>query len=225
MKKLCLIATTLLLTPAPASAGQVNTDQIVELFTSQGCSSCPPSNALLQDIAEDDSVLALTYSVEYWDYLGWEDTFADPSFSQRQRTYSTAIGHGRVYTPQMVVNGKWDKPRVSMREIKDDTVKGPAPKLTLNESGRFTISAADGITGELVFVTYVPGDQSVAVENGENGGRTLTLTNVVTSVTKCSLYDGKAKTIEKPVRSGEAYAVILHSPDNGPVLTAATYIP
>lgn len=225
MKKLCLIASALMLTCAPAYAGQVNTNQVVELFTSQGCSSCPPSNDLLKSIAENDDVLALTYSVEYWDYLGWADTFADPSFSQRQRSYSTAIGHGRVYTPQMVVNGVWDKPRVTKSEIKGDLVSAPAPQLTLNDGGNFYVGESDDVTGELIFVTFVPGDQSVAVSRGENGGRTLTMTNVVTGVSKLGDYDGKAKTFEKSVRSGEAYAVILHSPDNGPVLTAASYTP
>jgi len=225
MKKLCLIASALMLSAAPAYAGQVNTSQVVELFTSQGCSSCPPSNDLLKSIAEDDDVLALTYSVEYWDYLGWKDTFADPSFSQRQRSYSTAIGHGRVYTPQMVVNGVWDKPRVTKGQIKGDIVSTPAPPLTLNDNGRFSIGESNGIKGEIVFVTFVPGDQSVAVSRGENGGRTLTMSNVVTGVSKLGDYDGEAKDFEKSVRSGEAYAVILHSPDNGPVLAAASYTP
>lgn len=225
MKKLCLIASALMLTAAPAYAGQVSTNQVVELFTSQGCSSCPPSNDLLKSMADDDGVLALTYSVEYWDYLGWKDTFADPSFSQRQRDYSSAIGHGRVYTPQMVVNGTWDKPRVSTREIKGDVISGAMPKLVLHDDGMFSIGGADDVKGELVFVTYVPGDQSVAVARGENGGRTLTMTNVVTGVSKLGAYAGKEKMYDKPVRSGEAYAVILHGADNGPVLAAATYTP
>ncbi len=225
MKKLYLIASALMLTAAPAYAGQINSNQVVELFTSQGCSSCPPSNELLKTIAAQDDVLALTYSVEYWDYLGWKDTFADPSFSKRQRDYSSAIGHGRVYTPQMVVNGVWDKPRVSKREIKGDVISGDVPKLVLHDDGMFSISGSDDVKGELVFVTYVPGDQSVAVGRGENSGRTLTLTNVVTGVSKLGVYDGQEKMYDKPVRSGEAYAVILHGAGHGPVLAAATYTP
>jgi len=138
---------------SPAAFAGTQPSQIVELFTSQGCSSCPPSNALVNDWSADDDILALTYSVEYWDYLGWKDTFADPKFSARQRAYAQAIGHGRVYTPQMVINGQPANP----------DVESPAA---------------------VRLVTYTPGAQSVKVMRGENGGRTLTLSNVVAAAVR-----------------------------------------
>lgn len=210
---------------SPAFAGQSPASTVIELFTSQGCSSCPPSNTQLTNFAKDDDILALSYGVEYWDYLGWKDTFADPSFTDRQRAYSTAIGHGRVYTPQMVVNGSWDKPRLTKSAVKADVLSAIAPQLTLHEDGRVEVGAAPSVTADLVFVTYIPGDQSVPVARGENSGRTLTVTNVVTSVTVLGRYDGKAAAFARDLRSGEAYAVILQKPEYGAIITAARYTP
>ena len=81
---------------------------VVELFTSQGCSACPPADAVLQDLAEKPHVLALAFHVDYWDYIGWKDTFAQPVFTQRQKTYAKRLGRKHVYTPQMIINGHHD---------------------------------------------------------------------------------------------------------------------
>ncbi|WP_017931319.1 DUF1223 domain-containing protein [Robiginitomaculum antarcticum] len=225
MKKYLSVLTVLSFFAAPAFAGQNAASTVVELFTSQGCSSSPPSNALLKRFAEDDTILALSYGVEYWDYLGWKDTFADPSFTIRQRSYSTSIGHGRVYTPQMVVNGSWDKPRLTKHAVNVDVLSNEAPKLTLHDDGSVEIGESSPERAELVFVTYVPGDQSVAVTRGENSGRTLILTNVVTSVAVLGEYDGRAADFSRNIRTGEAYAVLLQKPDNGAIITAASYTP
>ena len=91
--------------PAVAGEGALN---VVELFTSQGCSSCPPADALLADLADRDDVLALSFHVDYWDYIGWKDPFASPQYTQRQRVYSQVFGKRYVYTPQMVVNGSFE---------------------------------------------------------------------------------------------------------------------
>ena len=90
----------------PASAEtRLRPKAVVELFTSQGCSSCPPADALLTSLADQEDVVALAYHVDYWDYVGWKDTFGEADFSDRQRAYAQSWGSSRIYTPQMVING------------------------------------------------------------------------------------------------------------------------
>ncbi len=104
---LLLALATSLVSFGPAHAGDVRPQPkaVVELFTSQGCSSCPPADALLTSLAERGDVVALAYHVNYWDYIGWEDTFGHQAYSDRQRAYAKSWGSSRIYTPQMVING------------------------------------------------------------------------------------------------------------------------
>jgi hypothetical protein len=102
---LSLAATLLIGTSAHVSAAQ---PVVVELFTSQGCSSCPPANAVLARLADRNDILALSFGVTYWDELGWKDTFASPQFTKRQWDYAHALHHASVFTPQMVVQGRMD---------------------------------------------------------------------------------------------------------------------
>jgi len=94
-----------------------NPTHVVELFTSQGCSSCPPANRFVTKISEDPNKLVLSYGVTYWDYLGWTDTFGDPEFTQRQRDYRDAFGASNIYTPQIVLGGSAHSPRYSKRDV------------------------------------------------------------------------------------------------------------
>ena len=213
---------------APAFAGEAKTDdveivQVVELFTSQGCSSCPPSNALVNDWSAHRSILTLTYSVDYWDYLGWKDTFADPKFSSRQRAYSKALGHGRVYTPQMVINGERDKFRYAHAQIKDVTLPGTDFGMSLRD-GVLHLEASESFSGQasLELVTYLPGQHTVAVERGENGGHDLTLTNVVTDFKDLGLYTGGSLSFALPeIPKNHEAAILIHDGDLGPILSAA----
>src|SRR5215213_8380181 len=101
-----LTALGLVLLGQGASDGAIASPQaVVELFTSQGCSSCPPADALLTDLAQRPDVVALTLPVDYWDYLGWKDTLASPAFTARQRAYAHGRSDRQVYTPQIIVNG------------------------------------------------------------------------------------------------------------------------
>ena len=221
MKKLFLsLALPILFTPA-AFAG-TNPSQVVELFTSQGCSSCPPSNALVNDWAGRDDVLALTYSVEYWDYLGWKDTFADPKFTARQKAYAEAIGHGRVYTPQMIINGQIDKFRYSRAEIKDVTLSADTLDITFDGNDLFIPANPDVDSPASVrLVTYIPGSQTVQVQRGENGGRTLMLTNVVTDVTDLGVWANKDSRFSLPeTKPGETYAALVQDGEYGPIIAA-----
>jgi len=110
LRKSILSLTVLLGATTTAFAGETPST-VVELFTSQGCSSCPPANEFVGRLSEDENILVLTYGVTYWDYLGWKDTFGDPAFTQRQREYGQAFGIGNVYTPQIVLNGSAHSPQ------------------------------------------------------------------------------------------------------------------
>lgn len=207
----------------PAAFAGEQPSQVVELFTSQGCSSCPPSNALITDWSKRDDILALTYSVEYWDYLGWKDTFADPEFTARQRAYARAIGHGRVYTPQIIVNGALDKFRFSRAEIDDIVLsQNVAPITIVGEDAVIGGNDYYLAPGTVRLISYQPGTQTVSVKAGENRGRKLELTNVVTGVTVLGPWLQTETRFTLPdVKAGEAQAIILQQDNYGPVISAA----
>lgn len=222
-RRAVMISTALCLA-APAMAGQLRPTQIVELFTSQGCSSCPPANALIGELAEDPDILALSYSVEYWDYLGWKDTFAKTHFSDRQRAYARSIGHGRVYTPQIVVNGSWDKARIRKSDL-DAMPMDNAPMISLSADGMVTVDVKNDAPWDAVLVTYAPGEMEVAVDAGENRGRNLKLTNVVKSVDMLAESQSGSQEYYIDIPTGCDWAVIVQEPGQGKVLSAAVYKP
>ena len=156
---------------------------VLELFTSQGCSSCPRANRFVCETArKEESVLTLSYSVDYWDYLGWTDTLGNPEFSARQRTYAKALTTV-PYTPQLIINGEVHKSRFSRGQVRARTLTA-APSLSLRptEAGLELTIAATELSAPAVIniVYYTPGEQDIAVGAGENKGRTITLVNVVT---------------------------------------------
>lgn len=200
---------------------------VVELFTSQGCSSCPPSNKLVHDIAETEDLLALTYSVDYWDYLGWKDTLGSPEFSQRQRNYGKQKFHGQVYTPQIVLNGDTHAARFKPDHIKGYKLQETPANMTLNKDADELVVTAKGRAGTLVEIRYTPGSQSVPVARGENQGQTITLANVVTSVKKIGSWkkgDEFEAVLALP-QEGEAVAVLVQDGEGGSILTSANYNP
>ena len=198
---------------------------IVELFTSQGCSSCPPANKFVGQIADQDGVLALTYGVTYWDYLGWKDTFGDPSFTKRQREYRPILGTSNIYTPQIVLNGTEHSPRYSEKDVLAVKLAEDAASSYLKvEDGKLMIDGTVPKGSTVALVSYLPGAQEVAVKRGENGGRTLKLTNVVVDVKKMS-WKGKPLITKVKAEDGLAYAALFHSKQSGKIISAATYAP
>lgn len=197
-------------------------DAVVELFTSQGCSSCPPANNFVTSLADDPDLLALTYGVHYWDYLGWKDTFASPEFTKRQRAYGAAFDTGNVYTPQIVLNGSAHSPRYTKKDVASMTLKTDRPKLTLADSNGKLTYGFDGPDTDykVVVVSYTEGPQSVPVKRGENGGRTLTMSNVVTKVSPAAR--GNTDVV---IKSGTSYAVLAHDRETAKIVTAAVYTP
>jgi len=191
---------------------------VVELFTSQGCSSCPPANEFVGNLSDDKDVLVLTYGVTYWDYLGWKDTFGDPAFTQRQREYGQAFGIGNVYTPQIVLNGSAHSPRYNKADVRTMTLPQQDTEIDLlAKGGQLVLNSQQ----DAVLVSYKAGWHEVPVKAGENHGRTLRLANVVTAVTPVKAGENFSQVIE----DGISYAALVHHPETMKVLSASVYAP
>jgi len=225
MKYLSLSLATLLFasvsTAVLADDSVVKPTHVVELFTSQGCSSCPPANRFVTKLSANPDTLVLTYGVTYWDYLGWKDTFGDPEFTQRQRDYRDAFGAANIYTPQIILGGSAHSPRYSKKDVVDMSLPENEVDMSLTRNGDFLTVKANTSKDVIVdLVSYVPGEQSVDVKRGENGGRTLRVTNVVMDVQSLD-WDGQSATIEMPSSENMEYAVLIHDRTNAKILDAA----
>jgi hypothetical protein len=220
----------LLATPSRAADSKV----VVELFTSQGCSSCPAADKLLGEFAQNSKYLALSFPVDYWDYLGWRDTLAKPANSKRQRGYSERGSH-EVYTPQVVVNGVTQVVGSDRRAIENAALKaenGKTVPVTLVKNG--SSIEVDVGTGDnapaTVWLLAVSQAKPVAIGRGENHGRTVTYHNVVRNCRKIADWNGSAvkRTVElKDIGSDDADMVaVLVQPGSmenpGPVRGAAS---
>lgn len=198
-----------------------NPTHVVELFTSQGCSSCPSANRFVTKLSDNPSTLVLSYGVTYWDYLGWVDTFGDPEFTQRQRDYRDAFGAANIYTPQIVLGGSAHSPRYSKKDVTDMGLPETGVGLSLTRSGDVLTVSADAAQNLIIdIVSFTPGIQTVDVKSGENGGRKLKLTNVVTDVQTVE-WDGKTGTIVMPQVEGTQYAALVHDQQSAKILDAA----
>ena len=186
-----------------ASAGEPRA--VIELFTSQGCSSCPPADKLLSDLARDPTLVTMTLPVDYWDYLGWKDTLALHGHTNRQRAYSQARGDREVFTPQVVVNGVLhvlgsDRAAIerAIAQSREGTVKPLALAVTMKVAdGEVTVNvpAVAGQAGSAeVWLCPITASAPVAVGRGENSGRTIVYSNVVRSWRKLGVWTGKAET-------------------------------
>jgi hypothetical protein len=211
---------------------------VVELFTSQGCSSCPNADALLAQMAGRDDVIALSMPVDYWDYLGWKDTLANPKFSERQRAYAQARGDGAIYTPQVVVNGLVHvngADEGSIKRTMDKTGKTVAAffvpiRLSENKE-RLLVEAGpahEGVTAKeaTLWLAVISGSVTVPIARGENQGKTITYNNVVRELIPIGLWNGKAMTVQLERHSfmrpgADRCAVLLQQGNAGPIVGAA----
>ncbi|NIZ13902.1 thioredoxin family protein [Phaeobacter sp. HF9A] len=172
---------------------------VVELYTSQGCSSCPPADDVLAQLAEREDVLPLAYHVDYWDYIGWKDDFADPAYTNRQRGYAHVAGRNMIYTPQMIVMGREDvvgADTMKLSEAMSDYIgHKPRMKLSLSRQGdTLTVSLPatpdpEGSALRVQLVRYTP-MQRVAIKRGELAGHTQDYANVVQSHEEIAEWDG-----------------------------------
>lgn len=211
---------------------------VLELFTSQGCSSCPPADAMLKTYAEDPTVLALSLPVDYWDYLGWKDTFASPRNTDRQRAYAKARGDGAIYTPQLIVNGSLHVNGASKADIDnaiDLTSKNVSvPHVSIRiwqEANTINITVGGAEPGRefreaTIWLALIQPQGTVAVERGENAGNTLTYTNIVHELTPIGLWKGFPVRIQIPraavMRADTQKSVVfLQEGKAGPILGAA----
>jgi hypothetical protein len=195
---------------------------VVELFTSQGCSSCPPADQLIGELAKDPSVIALSLPIDYWDYLGWKDTLADKRFTARQKAYSHMRGDREVYTPQVVINGKVHAVGSDRASIEH------AIEQTAHEAGVMSVPVSVNVTRGQLTVSVAPAPSApsrgeiwlwsvaravpIAIGRGENHGREVTYHNVVRNWLKVGDWSGKAASwsipIENVMRDGVDGAIV-----------------
>ncbi|MEL6609872.1 MAG: DUF1223 domain-containing protein [Pseudomonadota bacterium] len=216
------------LTMSALPAAAQNT-AVVELYTSQGCSSCPPADALLHELAKRDDVIALALHVDYWDYIGWKDQFAHAAFTERQKGYARAAGARTIYTPQMVIGGKdhviGNRPGEVAAILAKHYAKAPAVDLDARREGNLAIVSAPSVRMDkemiVQIVTYMP-SATVAIKRGENAGRTLDYTNVVTSWTVAARWDGDdALSMQVDIPSTDPAIVLIQAADHGEILASA----
>lgn len=203
---------------------------VVELFTSQGCSSCPAADALMHDLAEREDVIALALHVDYWDYIGWEDPFGDPAHAKRQRAYAHVAGRRSIFTPEMVVQGQTDivgaKP-MKLSEAIATHARTPAPvSLDLDRNGDdllITARRTGADTGPVTvhLLRYTP-KATTEIKRGENRGKTLTYVNIVEGWRVLGTWEGAGPlSMTAEVEGSKPLVVILQRPKAGPILAAA----
>lgn len=209
---------------------------VVELYTSQGCYSCPPADDLLGKLKQQPNVIALSCHVTYWNYLGWKDTFSLPFCDNRQRRYQSYLkGNTGVYTPQMVINGQYAG--VGSRERRVDRLigiaqgKSPLKPIELSLSGKSQLSIhlpdADHPQKQQLLLLGTSGQHRLPIARGENGGKRLTYHNPVEHVISLGEWNGQSKTLSKTVpvdESVEEWIVIAQSLPLGQ-MTAAGKLP
>jgi hypothetical protein len=223
----------------PASAGELRMAPVavLELFTSQGCSSCPKADALLSDLGKRPEIIALAYHVDYWDYIGWPDTFGSKANSERQRAYAEGWGSSRVYTPQLVVNGR--EGVVASRQNEVETALGKAAldvPVNLSETGgmlHVDIAGRPGAPEAVIWLVTFKDRAAVEIERGENSGRTMEYTHIVTNRQVLGMWEPASGThLKLPLaevldaRSNGA-VVMVQSESNGrpgPILGAASFV-
>ena len=236
------LAAAALVVPALAGIGvageYVKPAGVIELFTSQGCNSCPPADELFAELARRDDMVALAYHVDYWNYLGWRDTLSTPENTSRQNDYMRAFGSRSVYTPQAVINGRAhvngaDRDQVTgkLKELGDQN-NGMRVGIKVSRSGNSLMidaDAGDNPVGEAhVVLVYFDAPQPIEIAKGENTGKTVTYFNAVTDIQTAGMWHGEKQRYELPmseISKKGGCAVLLQSVGKdglpGPILGAA----
>jgi hypothetical protein len=223
-----LVAGAMLCSAAAANAGE--RPAVVELYTSEGCSSCPPAEAYVGELAGRPDILALAFHVDYWDDLGWRDRFGLPESARRQRAYAQALGLPSVYTPQIVLDGRSDfagNDVASITKHLSENRSGIAVRLAVNDA-EIEIDLGmqeEAAPSDVVLVAYRRSAVS-AIGRGENSGRTLKEFNIVRAVQTVGRWDGRAQRYHAQVvslpKDATDVAVLVQPLGQGPVIGAAT---
>ncbi|MCY3830835.1 MAG: DUF1223 domain-containing protein [Rhodospirillaceae bacterium] len=223
--------------PAGALADAAKPPVVVELFTSQGCYSCPPADKFLGVLAQRPGVIALSFHVDYWNYLGWRDPYSSAEATQRQQTYASAMRRRTVYTPQMVIDGKLQAigsytgvvdGQIRLRQqAADDRVVVSISGDAKAESLTAALKGDGGRTGDCaVWLVYFDKQHTTAIPRGENAGKTLTYYNVVREIRRVAEYRGADLEIDLPRTGGQGArydraAILVQEPDGGRIVGAA----
>ena len=200
---------------------------VIELFTSQGCSSCPPADALMHKLAARSDVIALSMHVDYWDYIGWKDEFAKPKYTARQKAYAQAGGRRSVYTPQMIIAGTDSVVGTHPMDVADLIAKHAKKPSNValrvkRDGGQISIAAnaRRAARYEVKIISYDKA-RTTAIKRGENAGKTITYVNVVTDMQTVKSWDGRAPlSIGAQLRQGPA-VVLIQAVNHGPIVAAA----
>lgn len=219
---LAALAAVPLIAAAPAPSQPV----VLELFTSQGCSSCPPADLAVAGAADRPDVIALSFNVTYWNHLGWKDTFSRPEFTARQVAYAKALGHAAPFTPEVVAGGRVDAVANTPGRVDALIAKARVQPTTSVTSASGAISVAAGIAprrgADVWLVRYDPRTLQVPVKAGENGGKTLPQRNVVRSLKRLGEWRGAAASFAAPpAEAGLRSVILVQGKDGGPILAAA----
>jgi hypothetical protein len=220
------------MSPVPAA--------VLELFTSQGCSSCPPADALLAQLGKKPGYVTLSYSVDYWNYLGWRDTLSSAANSNRQREYARIRGDGSVYTPQVVVDGMFHANgsneaaiemamRNAAKQLQDVSV--PVKMHAEGDTLVIGIGAAPDNSDKrsaTIWLAIAKAEATVSITRGENSGKTLSYFHPVKELTPIGMWQGDAMTLRLPLKDlktmgGDCLVALLQVENAGPILGAAQY--
>jgi hypothetical protein len=186
---------------------------VVELFTSQGCSSCPPADEIIGELAKDPSVIALSMPIDYWDYLGWKDTLADARFSARQKAYSQTRGDRDVYTPQVIVNGSAHligsdragiEGAIGATKKADGVMSVPVSMTLAGKLITVSVAASSKATAEAhgeVWICSISKAVPISIRRGENSGRQVTYHNVVRNLLKVGDWNGSSESWTVPLEN------------------------
>lgn len=212
--------------PLGAAAAEPAPPVVLELFTSQGCSSCPPADIAVAQAADRPDVIALSFNVTYWDHLGWKDTFARPEFTMRQEAYARALGHPGPFTPEVVAGGRVDSVGNSSGRIASLIAQGRSQALTRVNVAGARVTVAAGIAprrgADVWLIRYDPRVIQVPVKAGENTGKTLPQRNVVRVLQRLGGWTGSASAYALPAAApGLASVILVQARDGGPILGLA----
>lgn len=227
MRKAALFILLLCVIPVAAAA---KPPVVVELFTAQGCASCGEANANLAKLAQREGVLALTFPVDYWDYLGWSDTFAKPEFTARQKAYVARLELREPYTPQVVVDGRAQAGGLQTEKVErllSQAAKAPRdpPDMAFIGARRVDVGTGRPPRGgaEVWMVRYDPREHDVVVKKGDNRGQTVAHRNVVREIKRLGPWRGRPTAYRMPAAAedGLVTAVLVQATDGGSILGAA----
>lgn len=233
VKKFVIVVAALMLLPSPLVVADERPLTVVEMFTSQGCSSCPPADAYLGVLAKRPGIIALSMHVDYWDYIGWKDPFALPINTRRQRVYARNMGSSYVYTPQAVIQGMahtTGSNRQKVEQLIRDLSGAKRAAVKAMRSGdtvRIEIAGGTFDTADaVVYLLAIDAKHETEIRRGENAGHTFAYYNVVRDMAEVGTWDGSPATIDVPAGTvsfdnRDGGVVLIQSRDNGRILGAA----